>query len=742
MDEEELHHSKDQNGETYLQSDDTIYALHNIFSKIFTRDSAESNPYFRDIINSSNELLMDDILTAPEILEITADLDLIKDAIYSCKSFIVMNDVIKSNVKPEQNTLILRDIPSTSSNEAIMEVFTQANCPIPISLRSDMNDTWYATFASEEDAKAALVIRKFKFGDNLIKVALKAEISQKSFYNEKRPPSAFPINTIPGDYPNLPSSINMSPNYINLPYNAAIGAGGVMGMGPVGGMFFGHYPIPPPPPFGPTFPLQNGVPMMGYGHPMMNMMQIPPQMTQQGQMMYPPHPLVLSPNQGTYIDINGNMHPGNFRGGYNRNNNNRTGYNNNRNNNYNQNRSPNNYRGSPRFNNGYNYNFNQRNSNSFNDNQNPNDYYQNMSNSGDFQENSNYVGVENTNVEGGVIDNNDNNYKSNSYESINSETPSVNESIVVENGLNKVPIKTKEVSKPEKKVENKPKGVKGSSSNEIVSTDDKNVKPKVESESNQNSDKNKERNKTNSRDGGNKSSSRGKSNKDKSGNKDGDAKVETKKPAIEFNLESDFPNLVENDTDSNAKPVAPVFGYANAVKKTSQEVASEKEKEQLEATAAANATNEKKEHTKGGKNSKSKGNSHNDKQKKSSSTNESVKPKTPEVEVESSNSNAQNSTSTVLNNQSKPKDTEVKLSDEVEYPQQITFGSFTTPVEVTNDTVLQFGNIDNGVVKTEKESSNVPIVTTTTESTNDSEGANSAWGAKKSFSEILRQSNK
>ena len=84
-----------------------------------------------------------------------------------------MNDIIKPNVKPEQNTLILRDIPSTASNEAIMEVFTQANCPLPISLRSDMNDTWYATFSCEEDAKAALVIRKFKFGDNLIKAALK-----------------------------------------------------------------------------------------------------------------------------------------------------------------------------------------------------------------------------------------------------------------------------------------------------------------------------------------------------------------------------------------------------------------------------------------------------------------------------------------------------------------------------------------------------------------------------------------
>lgn len=93
-----------------------------------------------------------------------------------------MNDIIKPNVKPEQNTLILRDIPSTASNEAIMEVFAKANCPMPVSLRSDMNDIWYATFSSEEDAKAALIIRKYKFEDNFIKAGLKAEISQKSFY--------------------------------------------------------------------------------------------------------------------------------------------------------------------------------------------------------------------------------------------------------------------------------------------------------------------------------------------------------------------------------------------------------------------------------------------------------------------------------------------------------------------------------------------------------------------------------
>jgi len=51
--------------------------------------------------------------------------------------------------KPEQNTLILRDIPKSTPSEDIVALFTAAvtaegtPCPAPQSVRADMNDTWY-----------------------------------------------------------------------------------------------------------------------------------------------------------------------------------------------------------------------------------------------------------------------------------------------------------------------------------------------------------------------------------------------------------------------------------------------------------------------------------------------------------------------------------------------------------------------------------------------------------------------
>jgi len=50
--------------------------------------------------------------------------------------------------KPEQNTLILRDIAGATPSGDIVGIFTAAvtaegsPCPAPQSVRSDMNDTW------------------------------------------------------------------------------------------------------------------------------------------------------------------------------------------------------------------------------------------------------------------------------------------------------------------------------------------------------------------------------------------------------------------------------------------------------------------------------------------------------------------------------------------------------------------------------------------------------------------------
>ena len=52
-------------------------------------------------------------------------------------------DGVRPFLKPEQNTLILRDIPSSTPSEEVISIFSQvAECPPVQSVRSEMNDNW------------------------------------------------------------------------------------------------------------------------------------------------------------------------------------------------------------------------------------------------------------------------------------------------------------------------------------------------------------------------------------------------------------------------------------------------------------------------------------------------------------------------------------------------------------------------------------------------------------------------
>mmetsp|Transcript_30329 Transcript_30329/g.41744 ORF Transcript_30329/g.41744 Transcript_30329/m.41744 type:complete len:1036 (+) Transcript_30329:141-3248(+) len=270
---------------------ETVVALHNYFGKIFSKDSNEFE-YFKELINPSQELLIEDILMAPSILEITSDIELIKHALVTCKYLTVVGDgsAVKAYVKPEQNTIILRDIPNSIAVEDIHNIFATAvgpdgriSCPPVVSARC-ANDHWFVTFATEEDAKVALIsIRESKFDNKPIKARLKTESSTKSFYSEKsyqqnsnnnsnmNNNNIIPNVTIqPSEFPQTPPVLTtpaIFPNHmVQLPYRAPAIPGNVAIMGPSGGMFYGTYPIPPPPPYVPqNFAIPGvGMPMMGF----------------------------------------------------------------------------------------------------------------------------------------------------------------------------------------------------------------------------------------------------------------------------------------------------------------------------------------------------------------------------------------------------------------------------------------------------------------------------------------------
>lgn len=87
---------------------------------------------------------------------LTTDVDFIIRVL--SKSTNVTVDTTRMAMKPswklQRNTLILRDVPSDAPEEEVKALF--ASRPVT-NVHSDIGDTWFVTFATEDDALDALL---------------------------------------------------------------------------------------------------------------------------------------------------------------------------------------------------------------------------------------------------------------------------------------------------------------------------------------------------------------------------------------------------------------------------------------------------------------------------------------------------------------------------------------------------------------------------------------------------------
>ena len=179
-----------------MQDKDTQVAqLIDIFTVMFSKQGIESDPYINSNIRQ-NRVPIEIIVQAPRVAEITSDVDTIKQALFECKSIEATEDGVI--VKQEQLTLVLRNIPSATPSNDIIGIFQRLTvdggkpCPTPQSIKSEMNDMWFVTFATKEDALVALsAIVKETFNDQPIKARLKTESITKSYHSA--PPQFNPV---------------------------------------------------------------------------------------------------------------------------------------------------------------------------------------------------------------------------------------------------------------------------------------------------------------------------------------------------------------------------------------------------------------------------------------------------------------------------------------------------------------------------------------------------------------------
>jgi hypothetical protein len=118
---------------------------------------------------------------------LTEDVSSIVEAVKSSKQ--VSLDETGTKIKPNftiaRNTVILRDIPSSTPEEEVKGLFSDKNPPL--SVRSDIGDTWFVVFETDELALEALeYIRTKTFRDKPIHARIKSDNLLKSFSSSQQ----------------------------------------------------------------------------------------------------------------------------------------------------------------------------------------------------------------------------------------------------------------------------------------------------------------------------------------------------------------------------------------------------------------------------------------------------------------------------------------------------------------------------------------------------------------------------
>lgn len=174
--------TSDQEKETLLlpssgESNEIVHQLLSLFSQIFSKEYLDTDPFLQSQVGLPLSLPTTAIYQSPRVLSITTDPELIRQAMESSNSLLVIENIVRPNVKAEQHTIILRDVEeSVTEEEIIQEIFEKSCCPSLLTCRSEMNNTWFVTFSSESDARLALdKIKNLSLAGKPVRARLKTE---------------------------------------------------------------------------------------------------------------------------------------------------------------------------------------------------------------------------------------------------------------------------------------------------------------------------------------------------------------------------------------------------------------------------------------------------------------------------------------------------------------------------------------------------------------------------------------
>ena len=183
QDEQQQHQIGDaQEPHKKLEGDELMEAIRKQVEYYLSRQNLNNDPFLVSHMDKDLYVPIEIIANFKMMKTLTEDSALIIQAVRSSTS--VMLDETGTKLRPNfsisRNTVILRDIPSSTSEEEVKKLFAENNQPV--SVRSDIGDTWFVTFETDEKALESLdFIRNKTLNDKPIKARIKSENLLKSF---------------------------------------------------------------------------------------------------------------------------------------------------------------------------------------------------------------------------------------------------------------------------------------------------------------------------------------------------------------------------------------------------------------------------------------------------------------------------------------------------------------------------------------------------------------------------------
>eukprot|EP01039_Chlorochromonas_danica_P008564 gene8564-9437_t len=193
----------------------------------FSKENLANDKYLSSQMDAQMSVPIATVMKFAKLKALTQDEAVVKAALVD-SSVTVVEDRLKANLKSVgRSTIILRELPTDSTEEEVREIFNYPGCKNIVSLRSDIGDTWFVVMDTEEDAKdtiIALRVNKRLFRGHPLKARLKTEAVVRSYFPTNVPTVPTPIFPIMQPFPILPTpGMDVLMPYYVPHYNGELG---------------------------------------------------------------------------------------------------------------------------------------------------------------------------------------------------------------------------------------------------------------------------------------------------------------------------------------------------------------------------------------------------------------------------------------------------------------------------------------------------------------------------------------